>query len=258
MRLIPIAPSEAPSMSCPARASTKSIRHTSCKNPSRRAGAHHVSQQYRAPHGRLALDGKRNVERCRQQERLLHRQHRAERAASLHSGLLAAAPRLLHQRRPPRAGRRTSAIGRAIPISQASSRARATRCTRNGSSWTCVPKSQLAPSRSHGPVRTPRAIRWNTGSEKTRSISTAAREGEWKTFPSGIDKERHRAASSTLKLAEAPVSTRFLRVLMTESSNTCDVHGSDDVRNCVGYAIQEIHAGTSMRAAPSSIANTYR
>src|SRR5258707_10002639 len=32
---------------------------------------------------------------------------------------------------------------------------------------------------------------------------------------------------------------------MTESSNTCDLHGSDDVRNCVGYAIQEIHAGTA-------------
>ena len=31
---------------------------------------------------------------------------------------------------------------------------------------------------------------------------------------------------------------------MTESSNTCDEHGSDDVRNCVGYAIQHIAAGT--------------
>jgi hypothetical protein len=30
---------------------------------------------------------------------------------------------------------------------------------------------------------------------------------------------------------------------MTESSNTCDLHGSDDVRNCVGYAIQEMQAG---------------
>ena len=27
---------------------------------------------------------------------------------------------------------------------------------------------------------------------------------------------------------------------MTESSNTCDLHGSEDVRNCVGYAIQDI------------------
>jgi len=68
-------------------------------------------------------------------------------------------------------------------------------------------------------------------------------EGEWKTFPSGIVKNA-KGGTETLTLAKAPVSTRFLRVLMTESSNTCDVHGSDDVRNCVGYAIQEIHAGS--------------
>jgi hypothetical protein len=48
----------------------------------------------------------------------------------------------------------------------------------------------------------------------------------------------------TLKLSSSPVSIRYLRVLMTESSNTCDEHGSGDIRNCVGYAIQEIHAGT--------------
>jgi hypothetical protein len=48
----------------------------------------------------------------------------------------------------------------------------------------------------------------------------------------------------TLKLADALVSTQYLRVLMTESSNTCDEHGSEDVRNCVGYALQELHAGS--------------
>src|SRR5581483_2311907 len=31
---------------------------------------------------------------------------------------------------------------------------------------------------------------------------------------------------------------------MTESSNTCDLHGSDDLRNCVGYAIREVRAGS--------------
>jgi hypothetical protein len=35
----------------------------------------------------------------------------------------------------------------------------------------------------------------------------------------------------------------LLRVLMTESSNTCDLHGSSDIRNCVGYAMQSIAAG---------------
>jgi hypothetical protein len=67
-------------------------------------------------------------------------------------------------------------------------------------------------------------------------------QGEWRTFPSGRVRNAQ-GGTVTLKLAEAPVSTQYLRVWMTESSNTCDLHGSDDIRNCVGYAIQEIHAG---------------
>ena len=42
---------------------------------------------------------------------------------------------------------------------------------------------------------------------------------------------------------------RFLRILMTESSNTCDSHGlfdpNSDPGNCVGYAIYELYIGTS-------------
>lgn len=68
-------------------------------------------------------------------------------------------------------------------------------------------------------------------------------KGEWKTFPSG-DVTNAKGGAVTLKFAGPPVSTRFIRIWMTESSNTCDLHGSGDVRNCVGYAIQEIHAGT--------------
>ena len=68
-------------------------------------------------------------------------------------------------------------------------------------------------------------------------------KGDWKVFPSGA-LNRAQGGTVTLKLADAPVSTRYLRVLMTASSNTCDDHGSADVRNCVGYAIQHIAAGT--------------
>jgi hypothetical protein len=70
-----------------------------------------------------------------------------------------------------------------------------------------------------------------------------APKGEWKTFPSGAVKNGQ-GGNVTLKLALAPVSARYLRVWMTQSSNTCDLHGSDDIRNCVGYAIQEINAGS--------------
>jgi hypothetical protein len=67
-------------------------------------------------------------------------------------------------------------------------------------------------------------------------------DGQWKVFPSGLMKNAPGGAL-TLKLSDAPVSTQFLRVLMTESSNICDLHGADDIRNCVGYAIQSIDAG---------------
>ncbi len=68
-------------------------------------------------------------------------------------------------------------------------------------------------------------------------------KGEWKVFPSGARKNAQ-GGTVTLKLMDAPVATRYLRILMTQSSNTCDEHGSGDVRNCVGYAIQQIAAGT--------------
>ncbi|HEX6802449.1 MAG TPA: discoidin domain-containing protein [Terriglobales bacterium] len=67
-------------------------------------------------------------------------------------------------------------------------------------------------------------------------------KGEWKPFSAGSIKNGH-GGTVTLKLGAAPVTTRFLRILMTESSNTCDEHGSADIRNCVGYAIQQITAG---------------
>jgi F5/8 type C domain len=66
--------------------------------------------------------------------------------------------------------------------------------------------------------------------------------GVWVTFPAGEITDGH-GGTVTLKLASSPVKTRFLRILMTESSNTCDTHGGDDPRNCVGYAVNEIYAG---------------
>jgi hypothetical protein len=40
------------------------------------------------------------------------------------------------------------------------------------------------------------------------------------------------------------MAVRFVRVWMTESSNTCDADGPADPRNCVGYAIRELYLGT--------------
>ena len=68
--------------------------------------------------------------------------------------------------------------------------------------------------------------------------------GEWKTFP-GADIHDGKGGDVTLKLAAAPIELRWVRVLMTQSSNTCDTHGSSDKRNCVGYAINEVYLGVT-------------
>jgi len=76
-----------------------------------------------------------------------------------------------------------------------------------------------------------------------REPLSRAPKGEWKTFPSGIVKDGN-GGTATLKLTPEPVSTRYVRVWMTESSETCDLHGSEDIRNCVGYGIQDFKAGS--------------
>jgi hypothetical protein len=67
--------------------------------------------------------------------------------------------------------------------------------------------------------------------------------GEWKKFASGAV-ENGRGGTITLRLSSPGISTRWVRVLMSKSSNTCDTHGSGDKRNCVGYAIKEVYLGT--------------
>jgi F5/8 type C domain-containing protein len=67
--------------------------------------------------------------------------------------------------------------------------------------------------------------------------------GTWVTFPKG-GITTGSGGDVLLRLDGAPRSVEFLRVLMTLSSNTCDTHGSADVRDCVGYALAEIGAGT--------------
>jgi hypothetical protein len=68
--------------------------------------------------------------------------------------------------------------------------------------------------------------------------------GVWQTFPHGAITSG-KGGSETLRLSDAPLPIRFLRIWMTESSNTCDSHGASDPRNCVGYAISELYIGTT-------------
>ena len=67
--------------------------------------------------------------------------------------------------------------------------------------------------------------------------------GMWKAFSSGAVLNGS-GGDVHLKLSDEPVTTRFVRVLMSKSSGTCDTHGAQDIRNCVGYALQTLSAGT--------------
>ena len=71
--------------------------------------------------------------------------------------------------------------------------------------------------------------------------------GVWQTFPAGVVSEG-KGGTAVLRLSDTAVSVQYVRVLMTQSSNTCDTHGSADRRNCVGYAIGEIYLGTTTAA----------
>lgn len=67
--------------------------------------------------------------------------------------------------------------------------------------------------------------------------------GVWKAFPSGTV-TNGTGGDVHLKLSDQPITARFVRVLMSKSSGTCDTHGAQDIRNCVGYALQTLSAGT--------------
>lgn len=68
--------------------------------------------------------------------------------------------------------------------------------------------------------------------------------GAWIAFPNGVVNDGH-GGNPVIQLSVAPMNVQYLRILMTQSSNTCDSHGSADRRNCLGYAIRELFIGTA-------------
>ena len=67
--------------------------------------------------------------------------------------------------------------------------------------------------------------------------------GSWQRFAHGGVSDGH-GGRETLRLADLPVDTQFVRILMTRSSNTCVAGKHDDRRDCVGFAIGEVSLGT--------------
>jgi hypothetical protein len=68
-------------------------------------------------------------------------------------------------------------------------------------------------------------------------------QGVWQTFPAGSI-ANSKGGQETILLTHVPMLIQFIRIRMTESSNTCDADGPSDPRNCVGYAIRELYVGT--------------
>lgn len=83
-------------------------------------------------------------------------------------------------------------------------------------------------------------VQYWTGDDPIKSGT----HGVWQTFPKGIVTDG-KGGTATLSLVSEPIAVRYLRIWMTESSNTCDSHGAADPRNCVGFAINEIYLGTT-------------
>jgi hypothetical protein len=85
--------------------------------------------------------------------------------------------------------------------------------------------SELPVACSETPWASPYATRYRVdfGVGKRALDLDAGPQGEWKPFPSGVVKSSQ-GGTVSLKLIDAPVSTQYVRVLMTESSNISEQH----------------------------------
>jgi F5/8 type C domain len=72
-------------------------------------------------------------------------------------------------------------------------------------------------------------------------------QGQWHDCPvRGESGEVTQGAggTTTIRLAPSPIDVQFVRILLEESSETCEGGKAHDPRDCVGYAIREIYLGT--------------
>lgn len=66
--------------------------------------------------------------------------------------------------------------------------------------------------------------------------------GRWEPFEHGAV-EAGRGGDQIVRVTDAPVDTRLIRILMTATSHTA-LPGSRDVRDSLGVAVREVYAGT--------------
>ena len=68
------------------------------------------------------------------------------------------------------------------------------------------------------------------------------RAGRWVDFPAGAQTRDRFPKDETIRLADAPLSARFVRILLTRSSNAAP-SPTHDVRDRLGYAVAEVGLG---------------
>jgi len=93
------------------------------------------------------------------------------------------------------------------------------------------------------------SVQYWTGDDPIKAVT----RGVWQTFPRGTITDG-KGGTETIRLSSSPAGVRFVRIWMTESSNSCNVDGAagpkstdptlNDPRNCVGYAMRELYLGT--------------
>jgi hypothetical protein len=103
-------------------------------------------------------------------------------------------------------------------------------------------------------------VQYWTGDDPIKAVT----RGVWQTFARGTVTEG-KGGTETIRLSSSPEAVRFVRIWMTESSNTCVARGNsnnaefrngsepvngnefrnNDPRDCAGYAIRELYLGTS-------------
>jgi hypothetical protein len=94
------------------------------------------------------------------------------------------------------------------------------------------------------PYATQYTVQYWTGTIPNDSPLESPTGGVWQTFPHGFVNSG-KGGVEIVHLSDQLIPARYVRIVMTHSSNTCDTHGSSDPRNCVGYAIDELYAGTT-------------
>jgi hypothetical protein len=83
---------------------------------------------------------------------------------------------------------------------------------------------------------------WDGDDDFAEGKQTSDDRGEWRTFPHGDRTLAGAPDDGVLRLAERPIASHFVRILMLQSSET-GPPGSTDNRDRLGYAVREVSLG---------------